>query len=94
MRQVVKGALGAYSCTRPPRHAISAGAKVNCLQYTKEILNWLKYGDAGTTILPSDEKYYTLVQFTNQQSDQIIWCKGEMHQIACAMCRSISMKLV
>ncbi len=78
---------------RPRSHKIMPGAKECCLERTRGFLNRLKHGDAGKTIIFTDEKYFTLAQYSNHQSDKIILQKGaqdsvpdELHNVGPVQC--------
>ncbi len=68
--------LGMKSYQRVRVHKITPGAKERRLECTRGLLNWLKDGDASKSIIFTNEKYFTLAQYSNRQNDKIILQKG------------------
>ncbi len=80
VRRVVKD-LGYRSYARTPAHKITPAGKAQRLKKAQNLLNKIKHEDAGKAILFSDEKYFTLAQYSNQRNDQIVVRQGEIDNI-------------
>ncbi len=72
MQHLLAEDLGMKSYQRLRAHKIMPGAKECRLERTRGLLNRLKHGDAGKSIIFTNEKYFTLVQYSNGQNEQII----------------------
>ncbi len=77
MRQLVKEDLGMQSYVRPRRHLISPGTKIRRKERSAKIINLLKHDCARLELLHSDEKWFSLVPYSNRRNDKIVWRKGE-----------------
>ncbi len=77
MSKVVKEELGCRSYKRPRRHNLTNQSKVRRLVCAKGLLNKLKHEAASKSIIFSDEKFFTLAQYSNRQNDKLIWRQGE-----------------
>ncbi len=62
---------------RPRKHKIIPGANEYRLECIRKLLYKLKHIDAGKVIIFTDEKYFTLAQYSNRQNDKLIWLKGD-----------------
>ena len=62
------------------------GAKKCCLEWAQRILNKLKHNHAGKTIIFTDEKYFTVAQYSNRQNNKLIWRKGDQDNAPDSLC--------